>query len=87
MTDWPKLDAALAGALGSASGADRPLTVFVHVDPEGASGLAAFGVDPDSVQGGIATTTLGAAEIGALSEQPFVRQIRLSSPLRLLDDQ
>lgn len=73
MTNWRKLDAALAGALGSrrsSSGEDRPLTVFVHY--EGAE---------------IATATLSADEIGALSERPDVRQIRLSSPLRLLDDQ
>lgn len=82
MTDWRKLDAALAGALGSAS--KRPLSVFVHFDPEGAEELRALGIDPSP---GIATATLSPEQIKALSEQAFVRQLRLSAPLRLLDDQ
>ena len=83
MTDWRKLDAALAGAMG----AGRPLGVFIHVDRDAADRLAEWGVDPGSLEGGIATATLPPDQIAALSEQGFVRQIRLSSPLHLLDDQ
>ena len=82
MTNWRKVDAALAGALGR--GGDDPLSVFVHYDPGETAELEAMGIDPGP---GIATATLTAAEIGELSERPWVRQIRLSSPLRLRDDQ
>ena len=85
MTDWRKFDAGLAAALGSSPGG--PLTVFVHVDPEAAKQLKPFGVRPGSVEGGIATATLRRDQIEELSDQAFVRRIRLSSPLRLLDDQ
>lgn len=99
MTNYRKLDAALAGVLEGALAAGRPLPVFVHLEPDAdadadvdvdvdaAEALTALGVAAGSVQGGIATATLRADQIAALSEQPFVRQIRLSSPLRFLDDQ
>ncbi len=83
MTNYRKLDAALAGVIDGAVAAGRPLAVFVHVDPGAAGRLPGLG----AVEGGIATVTLPAEQIAELSEQPFVRQIRLSSPLRLLDDQ
>lgn len=85
MTDWRKLDAALASALGTAG--DRPLSVFIHYDPEAADQLSALGFGGGGGVGGIVTETLAPEQIAALSEQPFVRQIRLSTPLRLLDDQ
>jgi hypothetical protein len=87
LTNYRKLDAALAGALARALEAGRPLNVFVHVDPDSADALGELGVDLGNVQEGIATATLPAEQIASLSEQPWVRQIRLSSPLRLLDDQ
>lgn len=88
MTNYRKLDAALAGVLDRALAAGKPLPVFVHVDADAAAdALLALGVGPDAVHAGIATATLPAEQIAALSEQPFVRQIRLSSALRLRDDQ
>jgi len=88
VTDWRKLDAALAAALGSAAlgAAEQLLTVFVHFDADGAQRLRRMGIGADPAVG-IATATLPASDVEALSEQPWVRRIRLSSPLRLLDDQ
>jgi hypothetical protein len=91
--DYKKLDAALAAALDDSSDSaaaqdTRLLSVFVHLTPD-ASGrhgdkLARLGVPKGSLQGGIATATLSPRQVRELSEQPWVRQLRLSSPLRLL---
>jgi hypothetical protein len=68
------------------------LSVFVHLDPEATprdrAALTGFGL-PDAVlrkRSTIATATLTPDDIAELSEQPCVRQLRLSTPLRLLGD-
>jgi hypothetical protein len=64
------------------------LSVFVHLDPQLSRAekakLAELGLPIGSAQGGIATATLSPEQVGQLSEQPSVRQLRLSTPLRLL---
>ena len=75
------MDAALAGALADSDADDR-LAVFVHL-----GGL----VDPDPVrlaelgdiggEGLVRTASLSRAEIERLSEQPWVRLLRLSRDL------
>lgn len=68
------------------------LSVFVHLDPEASprdkEALADFGL-PKTVlrrRSTIATATLTPDDIASLSEQSCVRQLRLSTPLRLLQD-
>lgn len=99
--DYGKVDAALAAVLATdeerAGESDSPsvasppmLSVFLHVDPVAAkrkkAALAKLGLTPASLQGGIGTATLSPDQVRELSEQPWVRQIRLSQRLRLLDE-
>jgi hypothetical protein len=92
--DYRKIDAALAAALEDEErpatvrqqpGGAPKLPVFVHVDPAAAvrrrAELARLGVRAGSVLGGIGTASLSPEQVRELSEQPWVRQIRLSQPL------
>ena len=99
--DYRKLDPALAAALAKAPApgraptartrASQQLSVFVQVDPDASDAqqahLVGLGLPRGSFQGGIATATLSPEQVGKLSEQPFVRRIRLSAPLNLLGDE
>ena len=94
--DYRKIDAALAAALDDerppdARGRTPKLPVFVSVDPAAATRrrahLARLGLPAGSLLGGIATASLSADQVKELSEQPWVRQIRLSQPLDLLDQE
>lgn len=86
-TDHAKLDAALASALEDLPGPEaRVLPVFVEVTgdlPEaGRSMLNELGMGEPT--GNLATGTLSARQVGELSDQPWVRYLRLSGRLRLL---
>ncbi len=86
-TDHAKLDAALASALEDVPGPDaRVLPVFVELSGEvpdaGRSMLSELGVGEPT--GSVATATLSARQVGELSDQPWVRYLRLSGRLRLL---
>lgn len=77
------------GRFSGLPGQERKLSVFVHVDPKAPAPddrdeLARLGLSPRSLQGGIGTATLSPSQVAELSEQPWVRSIRLSTPLRLL---
>lgn len=79
------------GRLSGLPGQERKLSVFVHVDPkepapDDRDELARLGLSPRSLQGGIGTATLSPSQVAELSEQPWVRSIRLSTPLRLLHE-
>jgi hypothetical protein len=65
---------------------ESKLLVFVHVQRDEVDGreLARLGVREESIAGNVATATLSPEQIDELSEQPWVRQIRLSQPLKLL---
>ena len=99
--DYRKLDPALVAALsrkpapaaapaGPEPSAPPKLSVFVHVDPDASDAqqakLTRLGLPRGSLQGGIATANLSPDQVRKLAEQPFVRRIRLSSPLNLLGD-
>jgi hypothetical protein len=86
-TDHAKLDAALASALEDVPDPDaRALPVFVEVSAElpaaGRSMLEELGAGEPL--GNVATATLSARQVGDLSDQPWVRYLRLSGRLRLL---
>lgn len=72
--DWAKLDAALAAALTDDDGTGRFL-VLIHATGPPAPGAAGA----PSVR----TDSLSAQEIEQLTDQPEVRQVRLSSRLGL----
>lgn len=85
------MDAALAAALDDLTTGSAPrIPVFVHVDPAATvperTALDRLGVRSSSLVGGIATASLSPSQVRALSQQPWVRSIRLSGPLNLLDD-
>lgn len=86
-TDHAKLDAALASALEDVPDPDaRVLPVFVElsgkVPDAGRSTLSELGVGEPT--GNVATATLSARQVSDLSDQPWVRYLRLSGRLRLL---
>jgi hypothetical protein len=80
--DWTKVDAALAGELDRAGDGDV-IAVFVHVD------LDTCDRDENEVplagQGEVRTTTVTVAQVADLTDQAWVRHLRWSGPLRLLD--
>ena len=77
-----------AEAATAPSDRDVALPVFVqldgHLSPDEQAKLAELGVRVGTNEGGIATATLSPDQVRQLSEQPSVRQLRLSTPLRLL---
>ncbi len=86
-TDHAKLDAALASALEDVPGPEaRVLPVFVEAAGElpeaGRSLLSELGVGEPI--GNVTTATLSARQVADLSDQPWVRYLRLSGRLRLL---
>jgi hypothetical protein len=86
-TDHAKLDAALASALEDLTDPEaRVLPVFVEMAGElpedGRSMLSELGVGEPT--GSMATASLSARQVAELSDQPWVRYLRLSGRLRLL---
>lgn len=83
--DWGKVDAPLASALAGAS-PDEPLSVFVQIDPSradvDADALDRLGLGRDAAD--VSTATLSPAQLDALTDQNWVRYVRLSGRLRLL---
>lgn len=83
--DWGKVDAPLASALAGAS-PDEPLSVFVDIDGSlgdvDGDALDRLGLGRDAA--GLSTATLSPAQVGALTDQHWVRYVRLSGRLRLL---
>ena len=87
-TDYGKLDAGLASALEDVADGDaRVLPVFVEVAGElteaGLATLTDLGLGEPT--GGVVTATLSARQVSQLSDQPWVRYLRLSERLRLLE--
>jgi hypothetical protein len=86
-TDHAKLDAALASALEDVPDSEaRVLPVFVEMAGElpedGRAMLSELGVGEPT--GSVATASLSARQVADLSDQPWVRYLRLSGRLRLL---
>ncbi|HVE47261.1 MAG TPA: hypothetical protein VNA57_11015 [Acidimicrobiales bacterium] len=88
--EWGKLDAALAAALGDRrKGGAIPLTVLIELAddvPELARDtLGALGVRGELPQEGC-SARLSADQVAMLSDQPWVRRLRLATTLRLHSD-
>jgi hypothetical protein len=83
--DWGKVDAPLASALAGAS-PDEPLSVFVQIDASrgdvDGDALDRLGLGRDAAD--VSTATLSPAQLDALTDQDWVRYVRLSGRLRLL---
>jgi len=87
--NYRKVDAALAAALDENRDPDeRALIVFVHTDQPPDANTAAvldkYGVSPATSARKIFTATLSPRAVSELSDQPWVRFLKLSSKLRLL---
>jgi hypothetical protein len=88
--DYRKIDAALAAALDEVRDPEeRSLSVFIHTAQTPGQAEAAFleglGVSGISGERQVFTATLSPHAIAQLSEQPWLRYLRLSRRLRLLD--
>jgi hypothetical protein len=84
--DYSKIDAALASALNTEGGGQETYVVFIHTTqppgPAESALLAKHGVSIGS--GKILTASLSRPAIEEMSEQPWVRALRLSTKLRPL---
>jgi hypothetical protein len=89
--DYRKIDAALAVALEDIEDAEEPAcTVFIHTAYAPGTDEAAFltrlGVNGVTRRRQVFTATLSARAIAELSDQPWVRYLKLSRKLRLLHE-
>jgi hypothetical protein len=87
--DYRKIDAALASALEDLKDPEeRSIEVFIHTEGIPGAAEAEFlqrlGVSRDKSGRQMFTATLSAREAEELSEQPWLRYMRLSRKLRLL---
>jgi hypothetical protein len=88
--DYQKIDAALAAALDDIQDPEaRVFEVFIHVayplSPDEAGYLQGLGVHGDTSGRQVLTATLSARAVAELSDQAWVRHLRLSRKLRLLN--
>jgi len=87
--DYQKIDGALAAALNDVQDPEEcALEVFIHVAHTPGPAEAAFleGLRVKGVTGArqVFTATLSARAVAELSDQPWVRHLKLSRKLRLL---
>jgi len=86
---WQKVDAALASELGSAQNLDAPqFSVFIQTSrtpgPSECDYLSKLGVPTgNNAQKQIFTATVSARDIHSLSDQSWVRAVRLSRKLQI----
>jgi hypothetical protein len=90
--DYRKIDAALAAALDEVRDPEeRFLAVFIHTTHPPGQAEAAFlerlGVSGIRGERQVFTATLSPRAIAQLSDQPWLRFLRLSQRLRLLDEE
>jgi hypothetical protein len=86
--NYQKIDAAMAAALEECQGKeDMALEVFIHMIRPADEAMARFvrklGISETIVGRSIVTGTLTVQEVDLLTEQPWVRFLRLSQRLRL----
>lgn len=81
--DWRKVDAPLASALAGAAD-DEPLAVFVQIDRSSVDKATLHRLRLGRAKGDVATMTLPAAGVAALTDEAWVRRVRLSGTLRPL---
>jgi hypothetical protein len=91
MMNYRKLDAKLAAALTEVKNPEEPaLSVFIHMaqapDPSAATFLKELGVKISSNrQQQIVTARVSPRAVAELSQKSWVRYVKLSQPLRLLN--
>ncbi|MEH1945990.1 MAG: hypothetical protein V7K77_03210 [Nostoc sp.] len=88
--NYQKLDAALATALNDVPNLEEPsLAVFIHTEPildsAATAVLESFGVSGVSSGKDIFTATLSPNAISQLSEEPWVKYLKRSQQLRLVN--
>ncbi len=88
--NYQKLDAALVIALNEVERLDEcSLVVFIHTDPVPDDAATVFleSLGVSNVRSGrnVFTATLSANGISQLSQQPWVKYLKLSQKLHLLD--
>ncbi|MEM6398847.1 MAG: hypothetical protein AAF757_01250 [Cyanobacteria bacterium P01_D01_bin.116] len=86
--NFSKLDIALILALKKIQDQSRPcLVVFIHIelpiDSEAIALLEDFSVSGITAQRDVFTATLSSNAVSQLSEQPWVKSLKLSQQLRL----
>lgn len=87
--DYQKIDAALAAALDEVKNPEeRAISVFIHTEHAPGDAEAAFLKDlgVGGLTGGrqVFTATLSPRAIGELSDQPWLRYMKLSRKLRIV---
>jgi hypothetical protein len=90
IVDYQKVDAALAAAMQEAPDPDeRSLVVFIHAERalsvEERSVVERLGVSGGQAGPGVVTATLSARAVEELTEQSWVRYVRLSRRMRPLE--
>ncbi|MBD2560830.1 MULTISPECIES: hypothetical protein [Nostoc] len=88
--NYQKLDAALATALNDVQNLEKPsLAVFIHTEPildsTATTVLKSLGVNDVTSGKDIFTATLSPNAISQLSEQPWVKYLKRSQQLRLVN--
>lgn len=87
--NFSKLDIALILALKKIQDQSRPcLVVFIHtelpIDSEAIALLKDFGVSDITAERNVFTATISSDAVSQLSEQPWVKSLKLSQQLRLV---
>lgn len=87
--DYQKIDAALAAALDEVKDPEeRAISVFIHTEYAPRDAEAAFledlGVGGVTGERQVFTATLSPRAIGELSDQPWLRYMKLSRKLRIV---
>jgi hypothetical protein len=90
MMNYPKIDATLAAAVDEIKNAEEPLlTVFIYTaktrDATATIFLNGIGVRVYSKNQEIFTATVSPQTVKKLSQQPWVRYIKLSQKLHMLN--
>ena len=88
--NFSKLDTALILALKKIEDQSKPsLVVFIHVEPdidsEATAILKGNGISGITAQRNVFTATLSLNAVSQLSEQPWVKSLKLSKKLRLVN--
>jgi hypothetical protein len=87
--NYSRLDAALAQACDETPADDRALTVFIHtLEPptaEQSQRLANLGVNLPASPRRILTATLSPVQVAALSNEPWVKYLKLSQRLKMAE--
>ena len=88
--NFSKLDTALILALKKIKDQSKPcLVVFIHVEPNldsyAKAVLKGNGISGITAQRDVYTATLSLNAVSQLSEQPWVKYLKLSGELRLLN--